>query len=81
MRRLIRRFALGTLIVYSFSFTAIQAHPRLPKPSVTEAIVLAVDMDTQSLVVKTGKYEKPFVLDWERRQRFSGVTTRLALRA
>ena len=34
MKRLIRRFALGTLIVYSFSFTAIQAHPRLPKPEV-----------------------------------------------
>ncbi len=70
MKRLIRRFALGTLIVYSFSFTAIQAHPRLPKPSVTEAIVLAVDMDTQSLVVKTGKYEKPFVLDWDEETAF-----------
>ena len=70
MKPLVRRFALGALIVYSFSFTAIEAHPRLPKPSVTLAIILAVDVDTQSLVIKTGKYEKPFVLDWNEETTF-----------
>jgi hypothetical protein len=64
MRTLIRRLALGAFVFGALSFMSFEAHARLPKPSVTHAIILAVDTDTQSLVVKTGKHEKPFVLDW-----------------
>ena len=51
-------------------FAALQVDARLPKPSVTSAVILAVDMDTQSLVVKTGKYEKPDVLGWNEETAF-----------
>jgi hypothetical protein len=64
MKTLVRRFALGAFVFGALSFATLEAHPRLPKPTVTEAIILAVDLDTQRIVVKTGKYEKPFVLDW-----------------
>jgi hypothetical protein len=70
MKTFIRRFALGAFVFGVFSFTAIEAHPRLPRPTVTEAISLAVNMDTQSLVIKTGKREKPFVLDWNEESQF-----------
>ena len=70
MKTLIRRFALGAFVFGALCFTTFEAHASLPKPTVTEAIILAVDMDTQSLVVKTGKYEKPFVLDWNEETAF-----------
>lgn len=62
------RFTLATIALLVFA--ALQVDARLPKPSVTDAVILAVDMDTQSLVVKTGKYEKPFVFDWNEETAF-----------
>lgn len=37
---------------------------RLPKPIQVSGVVLAVDLDTSSLVFKAAKDKKPVVLDW-----------------
>jgi hypothetical protein len=42
----------------------------LPKPNVTKAIILTVDMDTQSLVIKTAEQERPLVLHWNEETQF-----------
>jgi hypothetical protein len=70
MKTRIRRFALGAFVFGALSFTAFEAHARLPKPNVTKAIILTVDMDTQSLVIKTAEQERPLVLHWNEETQF-----------
>ena len=65
-----RRLDLPIVAIALLIFAALQVDARLPKPNVTEAVILALDTDTQSLVVKTGKYEKPVVLDWDKETAF-----------
>jgi hypothetical protein len=63
MQRLIQS-QLAALLSSVLCFTGGEAQARLPKPTQANGVILAVDLDTQCLVFKAGKDEKPFVLDW-----------------
>ena len=62
MQRLIQS-QLAALLSSVLCFTGGEAQARLPKPTQANGVILAVDLDTQCLVFKAGKNEKPFVLD------------------
>jgi hypothetical protein len=70
MQTPIRRFALGAVVFCAFSSPTFEGQAKLPKPTVMEAVILAVDVNTRSLVVKTGQQEKPLVLDWNEQTEF-----------
>ena len=62
------RFTLATIAL--FIFTTLQADARLPQPRRAEGVILAVDLDTQTIVFKAGKQEKPLILDWNNETEF-----------
>ena len=66
----IKRWLFGTLILGALCFTSLEAHARLPKPIQIHATVVDVDHDTQTIVAKLDKDQKPFVLDWNRETKF-----------
>ena len=70
MNTLTKRRILGTLLLAVFCFTATESWARLPKPVGATGVVLAVDVDTQTLVFKAAKNKKPFVLDWDKDTQF-----------
>ena len=47
------------------------AQARLPKPDQAHETVLAIDLETQTLVCKKGPGAKPFLLDWNKDTEFS----------
>ena len=53
-----------------FLFVAPSAWARLPRPLQLQGTILAVDMETQTLVFKAGPREKPFLLDWNKQTEF-----------
>ena len=61
---------LGAFLVVAFSLSAANSWARLPKPIQVRGIVLFVDHDTKSLVFKSAKDKKPFVLDWDKETEF-----------
>jgi hypothetical protein len=64
MQRLTGQSQLAALLCSLLCFTSGEAQARLPKPTQARGVILAVDLDTQCLVFKAGKGEKPVVLDW-----------------
>jgi hypothetical protein len=62
---------LASLILLATSCLApTDAWARLPKPIQATAVVLAVDVDSRTLVVKFAKGEKPVLLDWDDKTAF-----------
>lgn len=62
---------LASLILLATSCLApTDAWARLPKPIQATAVVLAVDVDSRTLVVKFAKGEKPVLLDWDDKTEF-----------
>ncbi|MCL4787895.1 MAG: hypothetical protein KJ070_14065 [Verrucomicrobia bacterium] len=62
---------LASLILLATSCLApTDAWARLPKPIQATAVVLAVDVDSRTLVVKFAKAEKPVLLDWDAETEF-----------
>jgi hypothetical protein len=70
MQQFIRQSQLAALLCSGLCFTRGEAQARLPKPTQASGVILAVDLDTQCLVFKAGKDEKPFVLDWNTETQF-----------
>ena len=54
----------GALLLAVICFNPVTSFARLPKPIEAKGTILAIDLDTKSLVFKAGKDQKPFVLDW-----------------
>jgi hypothetical protein len=61
---------IGPLLLAMFCFTATKSWARLPKPIEAAGVLLAVDMNTQTLVFKPGNNLKPLVLDWNKDTQF-----------
>ena len=70
MKPQILRKSIGTLALAALLFTATDSWARLPKPIQIETAIALVDYDTQTVVVKPGKEQKPFVLDWNKDTQF-----------
>lgn len=69
---ILRKF-IGVLALAVFSFTATDSWATLPKPIQIHAVVVFVDHETQTVVVKRGqptKEPKPFVLDGNKDTQF-----------
>ena len=67
--RLISKMAT-ILFLATFFLSPMEVWARLPKPVEATGVVLAVDVDTQTLVFKVAKTKKPFVLDWDKDTQF-----------
>ena len=65
LRRLIGALALAVLLS-----TATDSWAKLPKPIESGTTIVFVDHDTQTVLVKPGKGQKPFVLDWNKDTQF-----------
>lgn len=61
---------IGALMLAALCFTATESWARLPKPILATAVVLAVDVESKTLVVKFGRAEKPVLLDWDDKTEF-----------
>jgi hypothetical protein len=61
---------ISALLLAAFCFTATESWARLPKPIQATAVVLAVDVESKTLVVKFGRAEKPVLLDWDDKTEF-----------
>lgn len=70
MKTQILRKYIGALALTVLCFTATNSWARLPKPVQIETAIVFVDHDTQTVVVKPGKEQKPFVLDWNKDTQF-----------
>lgn len=62
---------VGALLLAVICLNPATSFARLPKPIVTNGTILAIDFDTNSLVFKAGKNQKPFVLDWNAETTFT----------
>lgn len=63
-KRILAR-VLGVIAAAVMLVSATDADARLPKPIQVTGVVLAIDYDTRTLVLKIAKNQKPFVLDWD----------------
>lgn len=70
MKSLILRKFIGALALAALLFTATDSWARLPKPIESVTTIVFVDHDTQTVVAKPGKGQKPFVLDWNKDTQF-----------
>lgn len=61
---------IGALMLTALCFTATDSWARLPKPIQTTAVVVAVDVESQTLVVKFARADKPVLLDWDDKTEF-----------
>jgi hypothetical protein len=69
---MLRKF-IGALALAVFCLTAAESWATLPKPIQIHAVVVFMDHETQTVVVKPSqptKEPKPFVLDWNKDTRF-----------
>ncbi len=68
---------ITVLVMTALCLLALPARAHLPHPIQASGTVLAVDHDTQTLVFKTARNKKPFVLDWNKETQFvqNGVVT------
>ena len=64
------RRVLGALLLAILCLSATDSWARLPPPIVVRGVVLAVDLDTSSLVFKSAKDKRPFVLLWDKDTQF-----------
>jgi len=55
-------FPIVTLALF-FS-ASLQVDARLPRPECAEGVILAIDLETQTIVFKGGKQKKPLLLNW-----------------
>ena len=70
MKTTFKPLLFGALILGALGFTSQEAHARLPKPIQIHATVVYVDQETQTIVAKPDKDQKPFVLDWNKETLF-----------
>jgi hypothetical protein len=70
MKTCFKRLLFGAMTVGALCFTSNEAHARLPKPIQMHATVIYVDQETQTIVAKANKDQKPFVLDWNKETDF-----------
>ena len=59
------------LLIICCSFLADTVWARLPKPVKCSGTVLAVDMESQTLIFKEVKGKKPLLLDWNKETEFT----------
>src|ERR1700674_1332366 len=71
MKKSPSRRILLLLLIVGFSFATNFAWARLPKPVKAKGVVVAIDLETQTLVFKGPKGKKPFLLDWNKETEFS----------
>jgi len=64
-RQLFLLFLLGISLAPSS-----RAWARLPRPAQSSGIVLAVGLESHTLVFRANKTQKPFVLDWDKKTEF-----------
>ena len=57
---------IGALVLAAFCFTAIDTWARLPQPIRISVSISFVDQETESIVAKLGRDQKPFILDWNK---------------
>lgn len=70
MQRFAMRCFLSVVLVGACGLFASNAWAHLPHPVETSGVVLAVDHETQTLVLKEGKGKKPLLLDWDKETEF-----------
>jgi len=70
MKTASRRISL-LLVVVAACFSTDVAWARLPRPIKSTGLVLAIDLDTRTLLFKVAKGKKPFLLDWNQQTEFS----------
>lgn len=70
MKTTFKRLLFGALTLGALGFASHEAHARLPKPIQIHATVVYVDQETQTIVAKLDKDQKPFVLDWNKETDF-----------
>ena len=58
------------LLLSSLLLISPQAWARLPKPLEMQGTILAVDVETKTLVFKGGPHQKPLLLEWNKNTRF-----------
>lgn len=61
---------IGALMLTALCFASPESWARLPKPTQATAVVVAVDVESKTLVVKFVRDEKPMLLDWDARTEF-----------
>lgn len=61
---------ISALLLAALCFTATEGWARLPKPIQVTVVVLAVDVESKTLVVKFGQGEKPALFDWDDKTEF-----------
>jgi hypothetical protein len=59
-------------LVFAFCLTCANAWAHLPKPIKASGVVLALDLDSQTVVFKPAKGKKPLLLDWNKETDFNG---------
>jgi hypothetical protein len=59
------------LLVLASCLSINVAWARLPRPVHSEGLVLAIDLETRTLLLKPAKGKKPFLLDWNKQTEFS----------
>src|SRR6185369_1476403 len=64
-RRLILLLVLGSCLSINVAWA------RLPRPVHSEGLVMAIDLETRTLLFKPAKGKKPFLLDWNKQTEFS----------
>ncbi len=71
MKKRILNQGVSVLLLLGLFIVSPSAWARLPKPIQAQGTVLAIDLDTQTLVFKQGRGRKPFLLDWNKDTEFS----------
>ncbi len=71
MKRRLTQIFFTALLLGAIWFVTSDAWARLPKPIQASGVILAIDLDTQTLVFKQGKGKKPFLLDWNKDTEFN----------
>lgn len=61
---------LACLLFFALLLDAPSAWARLPKPLQMQGTILAVDMETKTLVFKAGPRQKPLLFEWDKRTEF-----------
>ena len=65
-----RRLGFPIVTMALFFSGPLQVDARLPRPERAQGVILAIDPDTQTIVFKGGKQEKPLLLNWNVRTEF-----------
>lgn len=71
MKRSGSRGILLLLLIVGTCFSTATVWARLPKPVRSTGAVLAIDVETQTIVVKQADGKKPLLLDWNKATEFT----------